>query len=163
MVLIICIFTVLSSKIVEKGGIFSRINKSWFDGYKIMVKISLTPIIDVVFILLIFFMLATNFQKFNQMNLNIATESAAPSVLDKELFIIEFNNAGNYKMNGAPYKLDELKKIITSKIVDSPEYIVVLESSESSQLQSIFSLLETLHKDEIKNISIGVKKNETQE
>ena len=46
-----------------------------------MTRISLTPIIDVVFILLIFFMLATNFQKFNQMNINIATETAAPSVL----------------------------------------------------------------------------------
>ena len=57
-----------------------------------MIRISLTPIIDVVFILLIFFMLATNFQKFNQMNINIATETAAPSVLDKELFIIEFND-----------------------------------------------------------------------
>ncbi len=129
---------------------------------KVMTKISLTPIIDVVFILLIFFMLATNFQKFNQMDINIATESAAPSVLDKEFFIIEFNNAGNYKMNGESYELDDLKKVISQSVVNTPDYMVILKPSEKTQLQSIFTLLESLHKDEIKNISIGVKKNETQ-
>ena len=126
-----------------------------------MVRISLTPIIDVVFILLIFFMLATNFQKFNQMNINIATATAAPSVLDKELFIIEFNDAGNYQMNSIPYPLEELKNRIKGTIVDNADYMVILKPSETTKLQSIFSLLEALHKDEIKNISIGINKNET--
>ena len=126
-----------------------------------MIRISLTPIIDVVFILLIFFMLATNFQKFNQMNINIATETAAPSVLDKELFIIEFNDAGNYKMNSTPFSLEELKNKIKGTIVDNTDYMVILKPSEKTKLQSIFSLLEALHKEEIKNISIGINKNET--
>ena len=75
-----------------------------------MVRISLTPIIDVVFILLIFFMIATYFQKFNQMDINIATETVAPSILDKEVFIIKFDSSGNYKLNDTPYSLDDIKK-----------------------------------------------------
>ena len=51
---------------------------------KVMTKISLTPIIDVVFILLIFFMLATNFQKFN------ATSGQAWSI------ILQLSNSRKY-------------------------------------------------------------------
>ena len=51
-----------------------------------MTKISLTPIIDVVFILLIFFMLATNFQSFNKTEIQISNESASVSQSDKKIF-----------------------------------------------------------------------------
>ena len=44
-----------------------------------MTKINLTPIIDVVFILLIFFMLATNFQKFSKTDINLSSETASIS------------------------------------------------------------------------------------
>ena len=40
-----------------------------------MTKISLTPVIDVVFILLIFFMLASNFNKVGQLEMNTSKES----------------------------------------------------------------------------------------
>jgi biopolymer transport protein ExbD len=40
-----------------------------------MTKISLTPVIDVVFILLIFFMLATNFNKVGEVNMDMTKES----------------------------------------------------------------------------------------
>ena len=56
-----------------------------------MTKISLTPIIDVVFILLIFFMLATNFQSFNKTEIKISNEAASVSQSDKKIFLIEFN------------------------------------------------------------------------
>ncbi len=59
-------------------------------------------------------------------------------------------------------ELDDLKKVISQSVVNTPDYMVILKPSEKTQLQSIFTLLESLHKDEIKNISIGVKKNETQ-
>ncbi len=128
-----------------------------------MIRISLTPIIDVVFILLIFFMLATNFQKFNQVDINITTETAAPSQEDKELFIIEFNNSGNYKLNDTPYSLNDLKEKIKVTVADIPNYLVILKPSKQTNLQSIFSLLESLNEYEIENVSIGVTENEIKE
>ena len=125
-----------------------------------MVRISLTPIIDVVFILLIFFMLATNFQKFNQMDINIATETVAPSILDKEVFIIKFDSSGNYKLNDTPYSLDDIKKKFESVIPDNPDYMVILKPANKTNLQSILNVVENLNKNKIQNISIGVLKDE---
>ena len=55
-----------------------------------MTKINLTPIIDVVFILLIFFMLATNFQKFSKTDISLSSETASISQSEKKIFLIEF-------------------------------------------------------------------------
>ena len=52
-----------------------------------MTKISLTPIIDVVFILLIFFMLASNFNKVGELNMDISKESTKAS--DDDMKIIK--------------------------------------------------------------------------
>ena len=51
-----------------------------------MTKISLTPVIDVVFILLIFFMLASNFNKVGQLEMNVSKESSQASDLDIKTF-----------------------------------------------------------------------------
>jgi len=125
-----------------------------------MVRISLTPIIDVVFILLIFFMLATNFQKFNQVDITISNEKAAPSSLDKDLFVIKFNNSDNYKLNNVSYSLDELKINIKKSLHENSDYMVILKPSDKTKLQKIFNVLESLKKDNIENISIGIKNNE---
>ena len=47
-----------------------------------MTKISLTPVIDVVFILLIFFMLASNFNKVGEVNMEMTKESTNSSKED---------------------------------------------------------------------------------
>ena len=52
-----------------------------------MTKISLTPIIDVVFILLIFFMLASNFNKVGELDMNMSRESTQSS--DDDIKIIK--------------------------------------------------------------------------
>ena len=50
-----------------------------------MTRISLTPIIDVVFILLIFFMLASNFNKVGELNMDLSKESSQSSNEDIKL------------------------------------------------------------------------------
>ena len=50
-----------------------------------MTKISLTPVIDIVFILLIFFMLATNFNKVGEVNMDMTKESTSSSKEDIKL------------------------------------------------------------------------------
>ena len=47
-----------------------------------MTRISLTPIIDVVFILLIFFMLASNFNKIGELKMDMSKETNQSSKED---------------------------------------------------------------------------------
>ena len=71
-----------------------------------MTKISLTPIIDVVFILLIFFMLASNFNKVGELDMNMSRESTQSS--DDDIKILEI---GNFDSKSG-HRLGQLEEII---------------------------------------------------
>ena len=128
-----------------------------------MVRISLTPIIDVVFILLIFFMLATNFQSFNQTDIKLSNEEASTSQSDKRIYLVEFNKEGEFKLNKATMSPKSIKnKILDSKKKDE-EYIVVIKGAKDTEIQDILNVIADFKKNDIKEITIGISKNDLDE
>ena len=128
-----------------------------------MVRISLTPIIDVVFILLIFFMLATNFQSFNQTDIKLSNQEASTSQSDKRIYLVEFNKEGEFKLNKARMSQKNIKnKILDSKKNDE-EYIVVIKGAKDTEIQDILNVIADFKKNDIKEITIGISKNDLDE
>lgn len=125
-----------------------------------MTRISLTPIIDVVFILLIFFMLATNFQSFNKTDIKISNESANVSQSDKKIYLIEFNIEKQYKLNGQVLSIDSIKSEIIKGKNNQEELIVVIKPEKNTNVQSLLSLIENLKSSNIKEITLGISKEE---
>ena len=61
------------------------------------VAISLTPLIDVVFLLLIFFMISTTFSKESQLNLRLPTSDLPlETTLEEEVILISISEQGQY-------------------------------------------------------------------
>ena len=126
-----------------------------------MTKISLTPIIDVVFILLIFFMLATNFQSFNKTEIEISNETASVSQSDKKIFLIEFNKDSEFKLNGTTASLDSIKSDIISSKNNGDDFVVITKPSKGADVQLMFSVFANLKSSNIENVTLGVSKNDT--
>ena len=126
-----------------------------------MTKISLTPIIDVVFILLIFFMLATNFQSFNKTEIQISNESASVSQSDKKIFLIEFNEESEFKLNGTVASLDSIKSDIISSQNKNDEFVVIAKPSKGADVQLLLGVLASLKSSNIDNVTLGVIKSDT--
>ena len=126
-----------------------------------MTKISLTPIIDVVFILLIFFMLATNFQSFNKTEIKISNETASVSQSDKKIFLIEFNKDSEFKLNGTTASLDSIKSDIISSKNNGDDFVVITKPLEGADVQLILSVLANLKSSNIENVTLGVSKDNT--
>ena len=126
-----------------------------------MTKISLTPIIDVVFILLIFFMLATNFQSFNKTEIKISNETASVSQSDKKIFLIEFNKDSEFKLNGTTASLDSIKTDIISSKNNGDDFIVITKPLKGADVQLILGVLANLKSSNIENVTLGVSKNNT--
>ncbi len=125
-----------------------------------MTRISLTPIIDVVFILLIFFMLATNFQSFSKTDINLSNESASITQSDKKVYVIEFDVDNKFKLNGQDYKLSTIKEKILSELSTDEDLIVVIKPGEKTNVQQMLTLIESLKKSNISNVTLGVEKND---
>ena len=124
-----------------------------------MTKISLTPIIDVVFILLIFFMLATNFQSFNKTEIKISNETASISQSDKKIFLIEFNKNSEFKLNGTTASLDSIKSDIISSKNNGDDFVVITKPLEGADVQLILSVLANLKSSNIENVTLGISKD----
>ena len=123
-----------------------------------MTKISLTPIIDVVFILLIFFMLATNFQDFNKTEIDLTKSTASATVTDKRVFIIEFDEDSNFKLGNQEMTMSEIKEKIIFETKSDENYAVVVKPSDKTSFQTTLYVLEDLNATKIKNVMLGINK-----
>jgi len=66
------------------------------------VSVNLTPLIDVVFLLLIFFMVSTTFTKASQLTIDLPEATGNPAESTGEKIEILIDEAGHYRVNGNP-------------------------------------------------------------
>jgi biopolymer transport protein ExbD len=128
-----------------------------------MVRISLTPIIDVVFILLIFFMLATNFQSFNQTDIKLSNEEASISQSEKRVYLVEFNKDGEFRLNKETMSQKSIKNEILDSKKKQEEYLVVIKGDKNTEIQDILNVIADFKKNNINEITIGISKNDIDE
>ncbi len=125
-----------------------------------MTKISLTPVIDVVFILLIFFMLASNFNKVGEININIAKESTKASQKDTKVFKLMIHQDGKIMSDDKTYSDDEVLTMLQIAIKDTSEYSIILTSKNDVTYQRFLSVMSFLKLNNLDNIKTGIKRSE---
>ncbi|MEZ5572315.1 MAG: biopolymer transporter ExbD [Halioglobus sp.] len=64
------------------------------------VGVNLTPLIDVVFLLLIFFMVSTTFTRETQLSIDLPEAEGQPKEIEEQQIEILVDEAGNYRVNG---------------------------------------------------------------
>ena len=126
-----------------------------------MTKISLTPVIDVVFILLIFFMLASNFNKVGEVNMDMTKESTASSKEDIKIIKLLVREDETVLTEGKVYEDNELLNMINLAIGDAAKYAIILTTEDDLTYQRFLNLISYLKNNKLDNVSIGLKKNET--
>ena len=128
-----------------------------------MTRISLTPIIDVVFILLIFFMLASNFNKIGELKMDMSKETSQSSKEDIKIIKLAVEQTNSVISNGKRYDDDELLTMIRLAIKEANRYSIVLTAKNDVTYQRYLKVMNYLKKNKIENVTIGVKAYETEE
>lgn len=108
------------------------------------VSIDLTPIIDMVFLLLIFFLVATTFHQ-SERELNIAlpaASSAAPiSTLLQEL-VINVDVEGRIIVSGRTVSPEDLRSIVERAVAGNPEQKVTVRGDRGTLYANVVSVLD---------------------
>ena len=126
-----------------------------------MTKISLTPVIDVVFILLIFFMLASNFNKVGEVKMDMNKESSTSSKEDIKIIKLLVRQDETVQSEGKVYEDNEILGMINLAIKDASKYAIILTTKDDVTYQRFLKIISYLKKNDLNNVSIGLKKNET--
>ena len=120
---------------------------------------SLTPMIDVVFLLLIFFMLVARFGVDKVIDINL------PSALGQNLQyegaprLVEIKSGNIVSLNGSEIPLRELSNNL-SELMPSPNALIILRSSAEANTQDLLDVLLYLKSEKITNVSVLEPENE---
>ena len=104
--------------------------------------ISLTPLIDVVFILLIFFMLASSFLDWRAIELNAPAQAAAGTSVEGAL-LVEVRSDG-LRLSGETVSLDALASRISARLETAPDQRVLVRPASGVALQQAVAVLDRL-------------------
>ena len=90
-----------------------------------IVSINLTPLIDIVFLLLIFFMVSTTFDKESQLYIQLPKGSSSQPIADDiTQLVIEISRSGDYAVRGPNSSvtrplIDQSQKTLENAIIDA--------------------------------------------
>ena len=119
--------------------------------------VNLTPLIDVVFILLIFFMLASNFVRWHV--LELATGSTQEITVDSDsLSIVSFGHDGKYTLNGNAMTMNDIVETLNQRIMRQPEHAIIIEPNTTATVQDLMDLIAGINKS-VSSDNISVAKS----
>jgi len=115
--------------------------------------VSLTPLIDVVFILLIFFMLASNFIEWQFIEFNIG-ESEEIVIDYKSISVIEMKSNSDFYLDNTKMELNSIVEIVREHCRNNINHPINIQLHENVSLQSLVTLLDSINEFANDNISI---------
>ena len=120
---------------------------------------SLTPMIDVVFLLLIFFMLVARFGIDKVIDINLFSALGHNSQYEGAPRLVEINSGKIVSLNGTEIPLDQLSSKL-SKLMPNPNALIILRSSAEANTQDLLDVLLYLKSEKIMNVSVLGPDNE---
>ncbi len=123
--------------------------------------VNITPLIDVVFLLLIFFMVTTTFNQQAELRVDLPEASAEEQALEVIPIEITIDPAGTYFVNGQSLAKSDAKTLLQSlqKIVaGDKDKSVIIRADAVTPHQAVVTAMDTVAKAGIAKLSIATSK-----
>jgi biopolymer transport protein ExbD len=132
---------------------------------KALESLTLTPLIDVVFLLLIFFLVATQFaQDDEQLPIQLPSASnALPMTLEPDELLVAVGEDGSYAVRGRRVPLAEIERVVQQAVVDNPQrQTVIIRGDRRVPFQYVVALLDLMHRLRVPSYRIAAEDPETE-
>ena len=124
--------------------------------------INLTPMIDIVFLLIIFFMVGTKFTELNEPERDIALQ--VPAVTDADALtsaprdrVINVYDDGSIMLDQTPVTIDELQTQLMAARQQYKKIGVVVRGDSDARYQRVAEVFAKCKKLDIKNLKMAVQ------
>ena len=114
--------------------------------------ISLTPLIDVVFILLVFFMLVTDFARFSTVSLSVAQDESAVDI-NQTSSIVHISSTGELRFDHEEIRFSQLTAYVKEKLSANKYHIFFIQPDDQTHLQETVFVLDEIVQLAPENIS----------
>lgn len=117
-------------------------------------EINITPLIDMVFILLIFFMLTSSFMVLPGIKINLPKAVTAEVIKDKNI-IITINNENVIYLNEKPITPSELTSYLEKLVQAKQEKPLLIKADKDTQLGIVVRIWDICRKVGVSQINIA--------
>ena len=118
-------------------------------------KINIIPLIDIIFLMLVFFMLATNFTRNNEVSFSVNNQKQISNQQNKDQLMILYLKKDKIFFEDKIIKLKDLEnKYFDDWNAQNFDKIVILNDKKSS-IQVLLNLMDLIKKNKIKSVNFS--------
>lgn len=129
-------------------------NKNKDGDEEIVAEINMTPLIDIMLVLLIIFMVSSSAALESGLDVNLPETNSVSDKTDA-ILIVSLDKDGKMAVQGKIVTLEELKDKITAGLAELKTDSVILEGDGDSQLKTAMFVMDTAKQAGAKNFSIA--------
>lgn len=122
--------------------------------------LSLTPLIDVVFLLLIFFLVTSEFEE-EERRLDIvlpSATSAVPMTSKPREVVVDIDADGAVFLRGEMTSLDELQRLLGIAVASNPtNQTVVIRADRNTSFQPVVSVMDICNRSGVSDYSVTTR------
>lgn len=125
-----------------------------------MVEVNLTPMLDVVFLLLIFFMVSTTFTKESHLTIDLPEATANSESTPTNTIEIVISSSGHYSINGQQLvnqQLDILKRALQKELGQQTKVPVIITADAKTPHESVVKAMDAAGQLGLVNLSITTR------
>ncbi len=109
---------------------------------KELISINITPLIDIVFLLLVFFMLATSFIQKSTIEVNLSSGKNVEIENEKNTIVLILNKKGQIYLNKKLINISSIRNEVISIIEKKPKSKILIKSDKKLAVQKVIRLIE---------------------
>ena len=119
---------------------------------------NITPMLDVVFILLIFFIVTANFIKDPGLEIN-RPDSETAEITENAAILIAIGPTGEIYMDGRRIDVRQVKANVIRLMAENPQGAVVMQADKKATAEKIISVMDEVREAGVIDISIASEPN----
>ncbi|MCX7798498.1 MAG: biopolymer transporter ExbD [Melioribacter sp.] len=117
---------------------------------RISIRIDMTPMVDVAFLLLTFFMLTTVFRKPQTLEINLPPKDVDVKIAESNLMTLRVDENMNIYWNMGieipkKIKFDDLRKFLQEKAKENPKLVVLIKIDRKSKYHAMIDIIDELN------------------
>ena len=118
-------------------------------------RINIIPLIDIIFLMLVFFMLATNFTRNNEVSFSVSNQKQISNQQNKDQLMILYLRDNKIFFEDKIIKLKDLEnKYFDNWNAQNFDKIIILNDKKSS-IQILLNLMDLIKKKKIKSVNFS--------
>lgn len=123
---------------------------------KMSTRVDMTPLVDLAFLLITFFMLTTSLSKSHALELNmpakaeqhekikVAEDIALTVILGEDDKIYYYRGFQNPKVYTTSFSSDGIREVLTSNIKTTPGLLVIIKATKESRYKNLIDILDEM-------------------